>query len=133
MLRLGAPLGVVAGAGLVCAAVWLGDPTTPGGPLPVCPTKALLGIDCPGCGCMRMLYSVMHGDLLAAVKFNALALVALVLLVLAFATWTYGRAVGRRMWSWQHYRWSGVVAMVLVSVWFVVRNLPFAPFTGLYI
>src|ERR1700733_1273703 len=127
-LGLGAPLMVAASATLVCAATWVGDPTTPGGPLPVCPTKALLGIDCPGCGSMRMLYSVMHGDLLAAVKFNALAVVALVLLVFAFATWTYGRAVGRRMWSWQHYRWSALVTMVLVLVWFVVRNLPFAPF-----
>src|SRR6201997_5865020 len=98
--RLGAPLLVAASATLVCAAVWVGDPTTPHGPLPVCPTKALLGIDCPGCGSMRMLYSLMHGDLLAAVKFNALALVALVLLVVTFATWTYGRAVGRRMWGW---------------------------------
>jgi hypothetical protein len=124
---------VAAGAGLVCAAVWFGDPTTPGGPLPVCPTKALLGIDCPGCGSMRMLYSVMHGDLLGAAKFNALAVVALVLLVFAFATWTYGRVIGRRMWSWQQYRWSALMTMVLVLVWFVVRNLPFAPFTGLYV
>lgn len=133
MIRLGAPLGVAAGAGLVCAAVWIADPTTPGGLLPVCPTKALLGIDCPGCGTLRMLYSVMHADVLAAVRFNALALITLVLLVFAFATWTYGRIVGRRIWSWQHYRWAAVVTMVLVSVWFVVRNLPFAPFTGLYV
>lgn len=80
-----------------------------------------------------MLYSVMHADVLAAVRFNALALITLVLLVFAFATWTYGRIVGRRIWSWQHYRWAAVVTMVLVSVWFVVRNLPFAPFTGLYV
>jgi hypothetical protein len=124
---------VAAGAGLCCAAVWIGDPTTPGGPLPVCPTKALLGIDCPGCGCLRMLYSLLHGDVLAAVKFNALALVALVVLVLAFATWTFGRVVGRRIRSWPRYRWSAAVTLVVVSLWFVVRNLPFAPFTGLYV
>src|SRR6185312_258868 len=133
MLRLGAPLGVAAAAGLCCAAVWIGDPTTPGGPLPVCPTKALLGIDCPGCGSMRMLYSVMHGDVLAAAKFNAVGLVALVLLVFAFGTWTYGRIVGRRIWNWQNYRWSAALTLVVVSVWFVVRNLPFAPFTGLFV
>lgn len=132
-LRLGAPLLVGALAGCTCVAVWIGDPTTPGGFLPVCPTKALLGIDCPGCGTLRMLYSVLHGDLPAALKFNALALVALVLLVFAFATWTYGQVVGRRIWSWQHYRWSAAATMVLVSVWFVVRNLPFAPFTRLYV
>jgi Protein of unknown function (DUF2752) len=133
LIRLGAPLAVAAGAGLFCTAVWIADPTTPGGALPVCPTKALLGIDCPGCGSLRMLYSVLHGNLFAAVKFNALGLVALGLLVFAFATWTYGRVVGRRIWSWQRYRWSAAVTLVVVSVWFVVRNLPFAPFTGLYV
>ena len=54
---LGAPLLVAATSTLVCTAIWVGDPTTPNGPLPVCPTKALLGIDCPGCGSLRMLYS----------------------------------------------------------------------------
>lgn len=132
-LSLGAPLLVAASTTLACAAIWLGDPTTPNGPLPVCPTKALLGIDCPGCGSLRMLYSLMHGNLLAAARFNALGLVAVGLLVWAYLTWTYGRLVGRRIRSWQHRRWAAVVALSLVLVWFVVRNLPFAPFTALFV
>jgi type IV secretory pathway TrbD component len=130
-VRLGAPLAVAAGAGLACVAVWIGDPTTPGGPLPVCPTKLLLGIDCPGCGGLRMVYSLLHGDLAAAVAFNALGLVALGLLLWAYTAWTYGRVVGRRMWSWQRHRWAPWVTLVLVSAWFVLRNLPFEPFTAL--
>jgi hypothetical protein len=130
---LSAPLAVAASTTLVCAAIWVGDPTTPHGPLPVCPTKALLGIDCPGCGSMRMLYSLMHGDLPAALRFNALGLVAVVLLVWAYGTWTYGRLTGRRIGSWQGQRWSAVVTLSLVVAWFVVRNIPFAPFTGLYV
>jgi len=130
---MGAPLVVAATAMLACAAVWVGDPTTPNGPLPVCPTKALLGIDCPGCGSLRMLYSLMHGNLAAAVRFNALGLVAVGLLVWAYAAWTYGRVVGRRITSWQHHRWSAVVTLALVMTWFVVRNIPFAPFTALYV
>lgn len=132
-LSLGQPLLVAASTTLACAAIWLGDPTTPNGPLPVCPTKALLGIDCPGCGSLRMLYSLMHGNLLAAARFNALGLVAVGLLVWAYLTWTYGRLVGRRIRSWQHRRWAAVVALSLVLVWFVVRNLPFAPFTALFV
>lgn len=132
-LTLGAPLMVAAGTTLVCAAIWVGDPTTPHGPLPVCPTKALLGIDCPGCGSLRMLYSLMHGNLLAAARFNALALVAIALLLWAFAAWTYGRVEGRRIRSWQHHRWAAAVTLVLVLAWFVVRNIPFAPFTALYV
>jgi hypothetical protein len=131
--QLGAPLGVAIVAGLACGAVWVADPTTPGGPIPVCPTKALLGIDCPGCGSLRMLYSLMHGDLLSAVKFNALGLVAVLLLIWAYGAWTYGRIVGRNVISWQHHRSAAMITLVLVATWFVVRNLPFAPFTGLYV
>ena len=131
LARLGSPLVVGALAVGTCAAVWIADPTTPGGLLPVCPTKALLGVDCPGCGTLRMIYSLLHGDLLAAVRFNALGLVALGLLAVAYGTWTYGRAAGRQITGWQHHRWAPVIALALVSVWFVVRNLPFAPFTAL--
>lgn len=114
-----------------CAVIWVADPTTPGGFLPVCPTKALLGIDCPGCGTLRMIYSLLHFDFLSALQFNALGVVALAFLFVAYGMWTYGRAVGRKISSWQNHRWAATVTMVLVVVWFVVRNLPFAPFTAL--
>jgi hypothetical protein len=131
--QLGAPLGVALAAGLMCGAVWMGDPTTPGGPLPVCPTKALLGIDCPGCGSLRMVYSLLHGDVLSAVRYNAIGLIAVLLLLWAYAAWTYGRLVGRRITSWQHYRWAPAIALAVVGVWFVIRNIPVAPFTMLHV
>jgi hypothetical protein len=80
-----------------------------------------------------MLYSLMHGNVMAAARFNALGLVALVLLVWTYVTWTYGRLTGRRIRGWQHHRWSAMVALALVTVWFVVRNIPFAPFNALYV
>ncbi|MGC7322706.1 DUF2752 domain-containing protein, partial [Mycobacteroides abscessus subsp. massiliense] len=74
--RLAAPAVVAGAAAAGCAAVWFGDPTTPGGVLPVCPLKALTGLDCPGCGGLRMAYSLMHGDVLGALRYNAVGLVA---------------------------------------------------------
>ncbi|WP_406817290.1 DUF2752 domain-containing protein [Mycobacterium sp. M23085] len=130
---LGAPLVVAASATLMCVVICAADPTTPNGPLPVCPTKALLGIDCPGCGSLRMLYSLLHGNLLAAARFNALGLAAVVLLVWAYVSWTYGRLVGRRIRSWQHRRWAAAVTLSLVLAWFVMRNIPVAPFTALHV
>jgi hypothetical protein len=129
--RLGAPALVAAAAVAVCAAVWVCDPTTPGGLLPVCPTKSLFGLDCPGCGTLRMLYAVLHGDLPAAVRFNALTLTALVSAVPLYAVWAYGRLRGRRTLRWPDYRWTAPVAIAVISAWFVVRNLPFGPFTAL--
>ncbi len=80
-----------------------------------------------------MLYSLIHGNLLAAARFNALGLAAVVLLVWAYLAWTYGRVVGRRIRGWQHHRWSAVVTLSLVVAWFVVRNIPVAPFSALYV
>lgn len=80
-----------------------------------------------------MVYSLLHGDVAAALHYNALAVVALGFLTFAYARWTYGRLAGRRVVSWQHHRWSAVVTLVVVTVWFVLRNLPFAPFSGLFV
>jgi len=128
---LAPPLALVAGLGVCCAVVWVGDPTTPGGFLPVCPTKALFGIDCPGCGGMRMAYSLMHGDIPAALHYNAVSFVVVLLFVWSTATWTLGRLRGRAMDSWLHWRWTPLTFSIVFVVWFVIRNLPFAPFTAL--
>ncbi len=131
--RLASPVGVAALAASTCAVVWLADPTTAGGLLPVCPTRVLLGTDCPGCGSLRMLHAVLHGDVFSALRYNALGLIALGLLIWAFGAWTCGRLVDRHIRSWQHYRWSPTVALILTALWFVVRNLNFWPFTELYV
>jgi hypothetical protein len=111
--------------------VWFADPTTPGGAIPVCPTKAIFGIVCPGCGSSRMLYSLLHGDFLAAVQFNAVGLVALAY----FAWWTARSALDRRRRTRTRtlldHRWAPWGLTAIFLVWLVVRNLPFAPFTAL--
>lgn len=130
---LGPPLGVAALAAVPSAVVLWGDPTTPGGPLPICPTKAFLGICCPGCGGMRMLYSVLHGDIPAALHYNAVSFLVGLLFVWSTITWARGRWRGRWMPSWLHWRWTPLAMLVVFVTWFVVRNLPFAPFTSLYV
>jgi hypothetical protein len=130
---LAAPLAVAAAAAGGCAVIWFANPTVPGGILPVCPTKALLGIDCPGCGSLRMIYSLLHLDVAAALRFNALGMVAVLLLLWAFGGWVYGTLAGRKVRSWQHLRWSAPVALVLTLAWFVVRNLGFGPFVALHV
>lgn len=122
-------VGAVALAG--CAAVALADPTTPGGVSPVCPTKALLGIDCPLCGTLRAVFALLHLDVVAALRANAVGVAGLVLLGLGWVSWTVGAMTGRAVLT------PGRVAAlrrgvpVVLLAWFVVRLLPWAPFTAL--
>jgi hypothetical protein len=78
-----------------------------------------------------MVYSLLHGDLPTAVHFNAVALVALPLLGWAWAAWALARWRGSRVPSFLHHRWAPAVTLAVVLVWFVVRNIPFEPFTAL--
>ena len=82
--RLAAPLST--GALVLASAAYVGlvDPNAPGH-YPLCPTKALTGLDCPGCGGLRACHSLVTGDLVGALDHNAF--VVLVLLPLAVVAW----------------------------------------------
>ena len=90
--RLRAPLVVGAGALLASAYVGLVDPNV-SGHYPLCPTKAFTGLDCPGCGGLRAVHSLVHGDVTGALDHNAfVVLVVLPGAVLLWARWL------RRAW-----------------------------------
>ncbi|GAA4659929.1 DUF2752 domain-containing protein [Gordonia humi] len=129
--RVAGPAVILAGAAAAGALVWFADPMTPGGIIPPCPTNALLHIDCPGCGVSRAVYCLLHGDVAGALRFNAVAVVGLVLMAVAFVTYTVGLWRGRRVRSWQHWRYTPTAVMVVIGVWTVIRNIPIAPFDSL--
>lgn len=129
--RVAGPAVVLGSVAAVGTLVWFADPTTPGGIIPPCPTNALLHVNCPGCGFSRALYSLLHGDFGAAMHFNAVAVVALGFLAVAFVTYTVGLWRGRPVRSWQQWRYTPITVLVITLVWFVIRNIPIAPFDSL--
>src|SRR4051794_13613765 len=56
-------------------------PPTPDSFYPRCPFHLLTGLHCPGCGSTRCLHALLHGRLLDALHCNALAILALPLLL----------------------------------------------------
>lgn len=107
------------------------DPNVPGH-YPDCPSRLLLGVDCPGCGGMRGTYDLLHGDVAGMVDNNILLAVALPVTVIAFTLWAYRAWTGRRpivapAQQAQRARWM-VIALVLVLIFGVVRNL--VPYLG---
>ncbi len=123
--RRAARLGLVMAALAVAVGAWALFRFDPNGQgfFPVCLFHQLTGLSCPGCGSLRALHQLLHGNI-----FNALRLNALLVLAIPVLTW-FG---ARRGWRAAHGRpaawrvpgsWVWLVVFVVVgfSVW---RNLP---------
>ena len=129
--RLLAPL--VAGAAAVagCLLVFAVDPNEPGH-YPICPTRALLGIDCPGCGLMRGTHDLLHGNLAGAVDHNLLIPVLVPLVLLLWLGWLKRASTGiRPAVTRRRFRRRNrllVIGLVLLLAFGIVRN--FVPYLG---
>lgn len=90
---LRAPL-LVGAAGLAAMATLnLRDPHSSGA-YGFCPFLALTGHPCPGCGGLRAANDLTHGEVVAALSSNLLAVALLATLALAWVTWVLRRARG---------------------------------------
>ncbi|WBB81850.1 DUF2752 domain-containing protein [Micromonospora sp. WMMD882] len=126
-----AALGCV-GAGVAYALV--SDPTRAApDALPTCLLKLTTGLDCPGCGGTRALWYVLHADLPAAARHHFLFVFALPFLAYLFVAWAGQQAFG---WRLPQLRIGPKVIGGFLVAWLVfsvARNLPWAPFTALYV
>jgi hypothetical protein len=126
-----APVAVLLGAAAALGYLYAVDPNQPGH-YPICPTKFLLGIDCPGCGIMRGTFDLVHGDVSGALDHNLLLAVMVPLAIAAWAVWAW------RSWTGRHpavttlqarrRQHAMIAALVVLVVFGVVRN--FVPYLG---
>jgi hypothetical protein len=103
------------------------DPAT-SGVFPPCPLHYLTGWYCPGCGSLRALHELLHGNLRAAWAMNPLTLVLLPFL-----------AYGLASRGFREIRGQGLPRLFLPAVWIralcaviilfgIIRNLSLHPF-----
>ncbi|MBC7640256.1 MAG: DUF2752 domain-containing protein [Rhodoferax sp.] len=117
-----APLAVLAAAGAALAYVGAVDPERPGH-YPGCPFLLVTGWFCPGCGSLRALHALAHGDLTTAVARNPLAVCAVGVLPWVWLQWLrHGRSSRSTPTVVPASVVWGVVAAV--SLFGVLRNLP---------
>lgn len=116
--------------GLAFAAVLhLADPSESTS-FPVCPFSAVTGLYCPGCGTLRCLHALLHLDLRSALDYNALTVLFVPMLVFAWLSVGIAAIRGReppRTWSTP--RWAGWAIGVTFGLFWLLRNLPVAPFS----
>ena len=120
--RLRLPGAVLAGSLVAVAYVAQVDPNQPGH-YPVCPTLALAGIYCPGCGMLRATHDLATGDLAGAMARNPLAIPIYAAMLAVFVLWVVRRWKGRVL-VWTPPSWlPGVMAAGFVA-YTIARNIP---------
>jgi hypothetical protein len=110
------------------ALLWRLEPT-PGGPYPPCPIRAATGLLCPGCGTLRALHALVHGELGAAFRLNPLAMSLLPLVLLGLVQQWRPSAVPWLAAPVLAPRWRVWVLFGLIVAFGVARNLPLEPFS----
>ncbi len=89
---------------------------------PRCLFLSLTGYKCPGCGSQRMLHALLHGDVTAAWRQNALLLCSLPLLVV-FAIAEVKQKSLPRLYDVVTSPITVTVIVILFVVWAIVRNI----------
>lgn len=99
--------------------------------VPPCGFRSLTGLYCAGCGTGRAMAALVQGDLLAALRANAFAVIVVVPVFIGLV-YNALEAFGVRLWSWPRVHPALIWAFgIAVLAFWIARNLSFAPFTFL--
>jgi hypothetical protein len=109
---------------LVAATVYVGafDPSDRG-IFPICPFRAVTGWWCPGCGLTRATHHLLHGDVLGALRYNALLPFVSVLISVLWVDW-YAQSIGRPSLLRRLPVWTSALGVAAAVAFAVLRNLP---------
>jgi hypothetical protein len=129
-----APVAIAACFTSAAGYVLVSDPTDAGaGDLPTCLVKLTTGLDCPGCGGTRAFYYLLRGNVPEAARHHAVAVFAAPFLAWLYLAWAVRQVSGRQL---PVPRIGARTVSIFLGVWAVftvLRNLPFTPFTRLYV
>lgn len=100
---------------------------------PKCPFHSLTGLHCPGCGSQRAIHAFLHGDIWEALQHNFLILLAVAVLLYKAFLWLlpYRRKDQMERKNILYANATPWVVFALVMLFWILRNIPVAPFTYL--
>jgi hypothetical protein len=99
------------------------------GILPKCFFHELTGLYCPGCGVQRSLHALLNGHILTAIDYNLLFILFLPLIIYFILAFVLGKKHPSSSFIYRS-AFSFTVVILVVSFW-VLRNIPFTPFSWL--
>ena len=125
--RLGASAVVAMAVGGL-SLIYLMDPET-SDLYPPCPSLALTGLYCPGCGTLRALHQLTRGHPVAALDLNPLMMLLVPFIVYFLASHAMLAVTGRSLKKFFVRPALIWTLFGVVLVYWVLRNIPAYPFT----
>ncbi len=89
---------------------------------PRCAFKTFTGLECPGCGSQRAFHSLLNGNFREAVRFNALFVAELPLLLLLTVAWFTRKRMPRFQQALSS-RFFILAILTSIIIWTIVRNI----------
>jgi len=99
--------------------------------LPKCPLYATTGIYCPGCGSQRATHDLLHLHFLQAAKQNILFIIGLALIIYHYVVLGINKIFNKNWNSLLNHPRVPMIILIVVSVFWILRNLPMEPFKWL--
>lgn len=99
---------------------WIVNPL--GEYMPRCIFRSITGLQCPGCGSQRFLHALLHGNVVEAVSYNYLLVLAIPLIF--FLLWLqYNRRKYSRIYAKVYSPIFILSILAVIVLWTVIRNI----------
>lgn len=100
---------------------------------PKCPFHSLTGLHCPGCGSQRAIHALLHGEIWTALQYNFLILLAFLVLSYKLFLWLfpYRKKDKKERNNILYANATPWFVFGLVMVFWILRNIPYKPFSFL--
>lgn len=99
------------------------------GNLPKCIFHELTNLYCPGCGVQRSFHALLNAQVLSAIDYNLMFILFLPMIIYFIVAFMLDKKYPASSFIYKK-KFSMSILVFVISFW-VLRNLPFAPFNWL--
>lgn len=106
------------------------NPSADSGHFVSCPSKSILGLNCPGCGSQRLIHHLFHLNFEEAFKYNPLLFIFFPFVIYLAGIFISNLLFGTKYRVMLLYKnWFVYMLFGIFILYGILRNLPYYPFT----